>query len=343
MANPAALRHSQGRLLPLLLAALVMLAIFTFGAFALSPWPSALLVRRAFDRAGHAANDALAAHVPPGIRTQADVRYDANDPDAVLDISRPAALDGRRLPVVFWIHGGGYVAGSRHDVANYARILAAGGFAVITVDYSLAPAARYPKPVQQLSRALAFLSAHAEPLGLDTGHMVLAGDSAGAQLASQLAALATSPDYAKATGLRAGITSAQLRGVVLFCGPHDGRLMASQVASSWLLRTMMWSYFGTPRPDEATVRGFAVVPHVTQAFPPAFISVGNGDSLQAQSIALAETLQRHGVRVETLFYPASHLPVLGHEYQFNLAQPEASEALERTQAFLRSVLAPGKN
>lgn len=342
MATSAPLRPRQGRVLPLLLAGLALLAICTFSAFKLSPWPSALIVRWMFDRGGHATNDALAAYAPPGIRTQADVRYDPSDADALLDIYRSSTLDGRRLPVVFWIHGGGYVAGSRHDMANYARILAADGYAVITVDYALAPAARYPRPIQQLSRALAFLATHAEPLGLDADRIVLAGDSAGAQLASQLAALASSPDYAKTTGLQAGVAPAQLRGVVLFCGPHDGRLMASQVPSSWLLRTMMWSYFGAPYPDHATVLAFAVVPHVTRAFPPAFITVGNGDSLQAQSIALADALQRQGVHVETLFYPASHVPALGHEYQFNLALPESGEALKRTRSFLRATLAPEK-
>lgn len=324
----------------MLLAALASVAICIVLAFKISPWPSALVIRWAFDRGGRAMNAALAMHAPAGIRAQVDVHYDSNDPDAWLDIYRPAALDGRRLPVIVWIHGGGYVAGSRKDMANYARILAADGYAVVVVDYSLAPAARYPKPIQQLSRALDFLSTHAEPFQLDSSRMVLGGDSAGAQLASQLAALATSADYAKTAGLHAGIASVQLRGVVLFCGPHDGRLMAPEVPSSRFLRTVMWSYFGTPQPDEATVLAFSVVPHVTQAFPPALISVGNDDPLAAQSYALAAALQRHGVHVDTLFYPAAHMPGLGHEYQFNLSLPEARDALDRTRAFLRENLTP---
>jgi acetyl esterase/lipase len=81
--------------------------------------------------------------------------------------------------------------------------------------------------------------------------------------------------------------------------------------------------------------------HVTPAFPPAFITVGNEDPLASQSLALAQALQRQGVRVETLFYPTSYTPPLGHEYRFDLSRPESREALNRTRAFLRSLLPIG--
>jgi acetyl esterase len=335
MSSSKTFRSRLRRVLWIFLAALTIVVVSTIVAFKSSPWPSALVIRWLFERGGHATNAALEARVPSGIRTVAGVRYDPNDPDALLDIYRPSILDGRPLPVIFWIHGGGYVGGSREVVANYARILAADGYAVVTPDYALAPGAQYPVPVKQLGHALAFLSGHAAELKLDSSRIVLGGDSAGAQLASQLAALASSPDYAQATGLDAGISIAQLRGLVLFCGPHDGRIMASQVTSSWFLRTVMWSYFGSVTPSETTVQAFSVVPHVSHSFPPAFISVGNGDPLAPQSIALADALRQQGVPVETLFYAASHKPPLAHEYQFNLSLPESREALRRTRAFLR--------
>jgi len=340
MDAPKTLRSRLRRALWILLATLVIVSGAAFIAFKTSPWPSALIIRWAFERGGHATNAALANQVPQGINAQFDLRYDPNDPDALLDIYRPSALNDRPLPIIFWIHGGGYVAGSRKEVANYAQILAADGYAVVAVDYSLAPGIQYPVPIQQLSRALAYLSDHAAQLKLDSSRFVLGGDSAGAQLASQLAALASSPGYAQKTGLSSGISIAQLRGVVLFCGPHDGRIMASQVPSSWFLRTVMWSYFGSTTPPEATVGAFSVVPHVSPSFPPAFISVGNSDPLAPQSVALAEALKLQGVHVETLFYPATHQPPLGHEYQFNLSRPESREALSRTRAFLRGLTQP---
>jgi acetyl esterase/lipase len=123
----------------------------------------------------------------------------------------------------------------------------------------------------------------------------------------------------------------------LFCGPFDGRSTTS--SPSWFERTVVWSYFGSPSPPPEHDT-FSVAPRVTKEFPPAFISVGNGDSLAPQSIALADALQSQGVSVDTLFYPASHQPALGHEYQFDFSLPESQNAFARTRAFLRAHLAP---
>lgn len=313
------------------------LAIVLAVSIKLSPWPSVWAIRFVFERGGAAANDALASYAPSGIQVMEGLRYADNDPDAVFDLYRPQAGADVDLPVVVWIHGGGFVAGSRAEIANYARLLAGDGFAVAVVDYPLAPEVQYPVPVQRLAQALRHLSQHAHDLHLDRERLVLGGDSAGAQLAAQLAALASSPDYAQATGLSAGIEPAQLRGVVLFCGPHDARLMSDQASRSWFLRTVMWAYLGSPAPPADKMTAFSVVPHITPAFPPAFVTVGNGDPLAPQSYALADTLRENGVAVTTLFFPASHRPALGHEYQFDLSRSEAREALEQTRRFLRNV------
>jgi acetyl esterase/lipase len=113
-------RHRLSRALVVPLILLTILSVAAFAAFKCSPWPSVLLIRREFNRDGIEGNAALSKRVPPGIRTQAAIQYDANDPNALLDIYRPAALDGHALPVVFWIHGGGYIVGSRTDISNYA-------------------------------------------------------------------------------------------------------------------------------------------------------------------------------------------------------------------------------
>ncbi len=59
----------------------------------------------------------------------------------------------------------------------------------------------YPLAVHQLNDALAYIDAHADELGVDPNQIVLAGDSAGGQLASQMATLMTSPDYADIMGI----------------------------------------------------------------------------------------------------------------------------------------------
>ena len=72
-------------------------------------------------------------------------------------------------------------------------------------------------------------------------------------------------------------------------------------------------------------------------FPPAFISVGSEDDLRPQSIALADALEKHGVRVERLIFPNDTQPPLYHEYQFDLDLPQAQQALVKSADFLKSL------
>ena len=162
-----------------------------------SPRPSAFVLRRAFAAKGAAVAAALAEHVPAGIEAVLDEAY-GDGPDERLDVYRPAG--GEPLPAVVWIHGGGWIGGSKEELANWCRLIAAEGFAVAWIGYSFAPAHGYPTPVRQALAALAHLQANAGRLGLDTERIVLAGDSAGAHVAAQVALIATDPEYARTVG-----------------------------------------------------------------------------------------------------------------------------------------------
>ena len=121
-----------------------------------SPWPSALAIRAVFDIGGAKIARKLEKHVPTsGINELRDVNYDGHDPDAKLDLFVPAGKPPRTT--IVWIHGGGFVAGRKSEVANYARILASKGYGVASIEYARAPGAHYPVPVEQANRALAMV------------------------------------------------------------------------------------------------------------------------------------------------------------------------------------------
>lgn len=201
--------------------ALAVLAAGGWLAWELSPWPSALVFRALMDKGGWAMNEALAKHVPAGISEQRDIAYDPADPALRLDIYRPEALKGEVLPLIVWIHGGGFLSGSKDQIGNYLRIVAGKGYVVAGIDYTIAPSAKYPGPVRQARAALAFLSREAAKYGFDATRIVLAGDSAGAQIAAQTALVISSPEYATRAGLAAPIPRKALRGAILHCGLHD--------------------------------------------------------------------------------------------------------------------------
>ena len=302
-----------------------------------TPWPSALLIRAVFDRGAARASAALEKHVPGDLVEVVDEAYDIASPDGRLDVFRPARDES--LPTVVWVHGGAFVSGSKVDVANYLRVLAGRGLATVGVDYSIAPGTRYPEPVRQVAAALAHLVDHADRLGVDPGRIVLAGDSAGAQIAAQVALLVTDPSYAREVGIEVELPSAALRGVVLFCGAYDFALArGSNRLGTWLVDTAIWSYLGSSRRhDERITRQGSVSAHISPSFPPAFVSAGNGDPLLPHTLGLVEALDQHGVDHDVLLFDDDHEPRLAHEYQFDLDTPDGREAIDRAVAFIERV------
>jgi acetyl esterase len=323
------------------LSGILLAALALFVAHQITPWPAALFFRVLFDYGGVQMADALAKHVPAGVAARIDEHYDASDPDARLDVFFPVAVEnsGKALTTIVWIHGGGFLSGSKEQVANYARIYAAEGYVVASVNYSLAPSAKYPKPLHQVNAALAFLQKNAARFHIDPSRIVLAGDSAGAQLAAQTANIISVPDYAKAVGVLPAISRKQLIGVLLFCGIYDAKsVRPGGGVMGEFLRTVGRAYFGTENfASDPQVAQFSVTNHITAQFPSTFISAGNADPLLPHSLALADAIEKQGGKVERLFFPADHTPPLGHEYQFTLDTDAGKLALSRALNFLRSL------
>jgi acetyl esterase/lipase len=315
-------------------AVLLVLAIALVVAYMATPWPRALRVRMDYDRDSKAIAEVLGKMVPPGVTSILEQPYDPANPDVSLDVFHPADGAGPRTTVV-WVHGGGWLSGSKAFVANYAKILAAKGFTVVVPGYSLAPGATYPTPVRQVNTALGYLVQNAARLQVDPSRIVLAGDSAGPQIALQIATMILQPSYAQLMGMQPTLKKEQLAGLLFYCGLY---WLEPEDARNSYFYTELWSYSGTR--DFLTDKTFAtawVMDRLDGSFPPAFVSVGSEDGLRPQSIAFADKLAKAGVRVERVIFPTDVQPPLYHEFQFDLRRPEAREALDKSVAFLNSL------
>jgi acetyl esterase/lipase len=85
-------------------------------------------------------------------------------------------------PVVVWVHGGAWRAGSKNDVP--VKHWLSHGFAIASVDYRLSPEARFPAQIHDIKGAIRFLRANAGKWNLDADRFVVAGSSAGGHLAA---------------------------------------------------------------------------------------------------------------------------------------------------------------
>lgn len=332
------------------------LAVFLLAAavFALhvTPTPGALLTRRVFDDGSSAMRARNAQFADPNVRIRRDISYlrtgsplvGASARDTQFDVYRANSADGP-APTIVWIHGGGWVSGDKADPAHYLSRLAGAGFTVVSLNYSLAPQRHYPLAIRQLNEAMSFLVDHPADYGIDSTRLVLAGDSAGANLASQLSAMIADPGFAREAGATPTSTL-RPRGVLLNCGVYDAyRLrpgdhpggMATRILG-WGVNNTLWAYSGSRAVPSPALDQMSTIRHLTPGFPPTWIGAGNADPLTAtQSIPFAAALREQGVAVSTLIFDASTPEQLGHEFQFELGTPAGQRALASSIEFAHRV------
>ncbi|MCX2452114.1 alpha/beta hydrolase [Pedobacter sp. PLR] len=318
---------------------LVFLILATFIAFKVSPWPYSMLIRYAFNKEGIKVNEHLEKRVSKDVSAIVDQQYIPQEKAAKLDVYYPSSVTGtaQLLPVIVWIHGGGWVAGSKDQMANYCKILAAQGYTVVAIDYTLAPEGIYPLPLRQTQRSLQYLLENAKRFHIDTNRFILAGDSGGAHIAAQSANIIYNSDYATLTGIQPAIPPGKLSGLILYCGPYDTSLVDLSGNFSGFLKTILWAYSGKKDLDSEVFKTASVINYITKEYPPTFVSVGNADPLAQQSLALARKLTAVGVPVDSLFFSATYQPPLPHEYQFNLDTEAGEMALHSSLEFLKKV------
>ncbi|HVQ44106.1 MAG TPA: alpha/beta hydrolase [Candidatus Saccharimonadia bacterium] len=340
-------RDLLGRLSKRLLAiafSILLVFLLAYIAFQVNPWPGALLVRAIFNHSDKAVLTRLEKYTPTTpITVLSDQPYEAGDKNALLDVYIPQTAEqgSQLLPVVIWTHGGAWVSGDKTNDAPYFKSIAAHNLVVVSLNYSLAPEKSSPTQTLELNAAHAYVAANAKRFRVDPNKIFLAGDSAGAQLSSQMAALITNPDYAQEVGVRPALAPQQLAGVILFCGIYQLEGLTEAAPSlpriiSWADDRVVWAFSGSPDKSGPLIRQLSPYYHVTGSFPPTFISGGNGDPLtDHQSKPLAGRLTALGVPVTSLFYPADHQPSLAHEYQFNLDTADGQRALDDILEFVR--------
>ena len=327
------------------LAVIAGLVVVTVLVFTVSPWPSALIIRQVFQDGAKKTAAIMAPYAPTsGVDSVLDVQYatDSSQPHVnasdftQLDVFYPTGTT-TQLGTVIWTHGGAWISGNKSNDRSYFEILASKGYTVVGLNYTYGPEATYPTAVFELNQAHQFLLDNAEKFHIDPSKIVLAGDSAGAQLSSQLAALITNPDFAKEMDFTPALSPEQLQGVVLNCGVYQlTSLIGAKGILGWGDDVSLWAYTGdrdiTTSPAMAQM---STINHVTGNFPATYISGGNADPLTAEnSRPFAAKLQSLGVNVTELFWPADYTPPLPHEYQFKLNLDAAQTALNETLSFL---------
>lgn len=233
-----------------------------------------------------------------------DIPYVAGgDPAQVLDLYLPEKPSDKPLPLLIWIHGGGWQAGSKGGC--YFTYLVGQGYAAASIEYRFSQKALFPAQIQDCKAAIRWLRANAKKYNLDPKRFAAGGDSAG----GHLSALVGTSGGKKAFPVMGGNESYsdRVQAIVDLYGPTDFNTVMAQAAADPTKNVFNFNHgdpysmlIGVDLGSDRT-KGEAVSPahYVSKDNPPYLILHGDKDSLvpYAQSLELQSGLQKVGVPV----------------------------------------------
>jgi acetyl esterase len=254
-----------------------------------------------------------------------------------LDVYRP--LEARaKSPALLYVHGGGFRILSKDTHWVMGLAFAKRGYTVFSIDYRLAPAHPYPAALEDTCAAYSWVLDHAHEYGASAEGLVLAGESAGANLVTALTLAICSEreePWARQAFAHGNVPAA----VIPFCGMFQ----VSNVARLWQSRHI--SRFVRDRLEEvergyignASTKGSLIDPlHLIESdqvlhrpLPPFFLSVGTRDPLLDDSERLAAALTRRAVPHELHVYPREF-----HAFQAFVMRKHAKQCWADMDAFL---------
>lgn len=213
----------------------------------------------------------------------------------VLDVYTPKGATG--LPIVIWIHGGGWQAGDKTDVQRKPQWFMDHGCVFVAPNYRLLPQVEMATLIGDVAKAVRWAHDHAAEIGGDAKRMLLMGHSAGAQLA---ALLATDDKYLKTEGLSLAI----IKGCVPVDGDtYDIPAMIATAEARWLAHGLPKAKFGHREKfgnDPAKHKDFSAVTHIAKDkhIPPFLIlHVSGHPDVTAQAQRLANVLNEASIPV----------------------------------------------
>ena len=257
------------------------------------------------------------------------------NPDAKIWFYAPKERS-QLLPVVIYIHGGGWCTGRATVVEPFVKTLASQGYLVANVDYALAPEYPWPVPVRQLCGALEYVQSHAEEFGGDSSKVFIAGNSAGAHLAACIGAILTDRGLAQKLVPQLRLTEHGICGLLLFNGVYNMKTAGSCGYPYFDL--LAWGLTGRrDYENDPRITELSPVNFVAEDFPPTYITVGDSDPLESQTIEMLKALEDHNA-VHTALLWCDTGAGLPHDYIFNLYRDEARQSLELMLEFMKKQL-----
>ena len=210
------------------------------------------------------------------------------------DVYRPTRVNDP-VPTVLFFHGGGWIRGEKEGPVLHLMPYIAMGFAVINVEYRVAPEAKAPAAVQDARCALHWVFDNAERLGFDTTRVITTGHSAGGHLALMTGLLSAEDGL---DTLCPGADEPKVAAIVNWYGITDvADVLEGPNREAWAEE-----WIGTDPSRERLVRNLSPLTHVDGQAPPILSIHGDQDETvpHQHAVRLHSALQRAGAPHELL-------------------------------------------
>lgn len=267
---------------------------------------------------------------PENIVRYDDIAYGPDPAQQSLDVYRPKSAEGRALPVIVSVHGGGWVYGDKERYQFYCMDLAQRGFAVVNFTYRLAPENKFPASLEDTNSVFTWVLANAERYGFDTAHVFGVGDSAGGHGLGLYAALCTDPEFASQFSFAPPEGFAP-RAIALNCGAYNPGTAADGSVDPLIMELMP----GRGTPEELAL--INVLNHITEKYPPVFFMTAMDDFLKAQAAPLAAKLAETETPFVYRLY-GSRENRLAHVFHLNIRTADAKLCNDEECEFFRKFL-----
>lgn len=255
--------------------------------------------------------------------------------DCKMDLLIKPRASGEKIPVIFYIHGGGFSAGDKRFRDYYcARIANATNCAILNVNHPLGPENPGPIPLKCLVKMANWLEDNAEAFGLDLSKTIVMGDSSGAYYAAMLAAIQGSDELQKIYGEMRHTFTAGLFNCAIFDLVRSikhpvplgfTRGVCKDITNLKPKEALTWEYMPFACP----------VDHVSPAFPKSLLIYSKLDFFAwGQAEEFIEKLEKNGVPYEE--YHSTHF-LDNHAFSINLNNKVARAARKKMIDFITGI------
>ncbi|KIR03484.1 Alpha/beta hydrolase fold-3 domain protein [Lachnospiraceae bacterium TWA4] len=258
-------------------------------------------------------------------------RRHSDDSESIIYLYAPSG-ETKRLPLIIYLHGGGWVTGSAKSVEWYAKLLASNGFIVASIDYALAPEYQFPVSTKQIIDDMDYLYENAAEYQIDNTKIFVGGNSAGAHLASQIGGIVTNDSYREYFEVPVSVPKDNLKGVILFNGVYDFR--TAPKCKFPFYSKLTWAYLGQKKAkDFDGIDYVSSIKSITENYPDVFITVGDIDPLESQTEEFLNRLEKYKVNNTAVLWTKEKHD-LYHDYIYEMDTEEAITAYNQLIEFL---------